>query len=62
MVIVIMGVMIRIPSIMFDLAVKGIVFVAEVPIVPILLMVMISFTNVFVTAYLYLYYRWLLDN
>ena len=62
MVIVIMWVIIMIPIIMFDLAVKGIVFVAEVPIVPILLMVMISFTNVFVTAYLYLYYRWLLDN
>lgn len=61
-VVVIMWIVVMLPIIMIDLAVKNLNFATFLPTVPICLMVMISFTSVFVTTYLYLYYRWLLDN
>ena len=34
---------------------------AAIPFVPICLVIMTCFTGIYVTAYLYLYYRWLID-
>lgn len=61
-VVILMWILVMIPLIMLDVVVKnGGVFV-DVPFIPICIMVMSSFTDVLVTTYLYLYYRWLLDN
>lgn len=61
-VVILIWVMIMMPLIMFDLAMKDFAWAAEIPFIPVLIMVMIGFTNIYVTTYLYLYYRWLLDN
>ena len=62
LVVVIMWIIVTLPLILLDLAVKNAGFLTMVPFIPIVLMVMMSFTDVLVTTYLYMYYRWLLDN
>ncbi len=62
MTVIIMWFVVMVPIVALDLAVKNLNIATFVPFVPICLMVMISFTSVLVTTYLYLYYRYLLDN
>lgn len=50
------------PMILFDLFMKQWEWTAGIPFVPICLVVMTCFTGIYVTAYLYLYYRWLLNT
>ena len=58
----IMWVFVMIPIILLDFWLKGqFGFLAGVPVVPIALLVMTCFTAIYTTAYLYIYYRWMLD-
>lgn len=51
---------IMLPLIMFDLFMKQFEWTKEIPFVPVCLLIMTCFTGVYITAYLYLYYRWTL--
>ena len=51
---------VMLPLIVFDLAMKNFEWTAGIPFVPICLLVITCFTGVYVTAYLYLYYRFML--
>lgn len=57
----VMWVVVMLPLIIFDLVMKNFEWTAGVPFVPICLLVMTCFTGIYITAYLYLYYRWMLD-
>ena len=59
--IVIMWVLVMLPLILFDLFMKQFEWTAGVPFVPVCLLVMTCFTGIYVSAYLYLYYRWMLN-
>ena len=61
-VVVLMWIIVMIPLIMLDVAAKNGGVLSDVPFIPICIMIMGGFTDVLVTTYLYLYYRWLLDN
>ena len=52
---------VMLPIIMFDLWMKQFEWCAGVPLVPIVLVIMTCFTGIFVSAYIYLYYRYMLD-
>ena len=52
---------VMLPLILFDLWMKTFEWTAGIPFVPICLAIMTWFTAIYVTAYLYLYYRWMLD-
>ena len=58
---IIVWVVVMLPIILFDLLIKQWEWTAGFPLVPICLNVMTCFTMIYVTAYLYLYYRWMLD-
>lgn len=58
---VITWVIVMLPLILFDLWMKTFEWTAGVPFVPICLNVMTCFTAIYITAYLYLYYRWMLN-
>lgn len=51
---------IMLPLILFDLWMKQFAWTAGIPFIPICATIMSCFTYVYVTTYLYLYYRWLL--
>ena len=53
---------VMLPLILFDLWMKTFAWTEGIPFIPICLIVMTCFTFIYVSAYLYLYYRWLLDN
>lgn len=59
---VLVWVIFMMPMILFDLFMKQWEWTADIPFVPICLVVMTCFTGIYVTAYLYLYYRWLLNS
>ncbi len=61
-VIVIFWILVMLPIIAFDLWFKQFEWTAGFPFVPICLTVMTCFTGVYISAYLYLYYRWMLNN
>lgn len=50
------------PMILFDLFMKQWEWTAGIPFVPICLVIMTCFSGIYVTTYLYLYYRWLLNT
>ena len=50
------------PMILFDLFMKQWEWTAGIPFVPVCLVIMTCFTGIYATAYLYLYYRWLLNT
>ena len=54
-------VIVMLPLILFDLGMKNFEWTKEIPFVPICLTTMTCFTGIYITAYLYLYYRWMLD-
>ena len=58
----IMWVVVMLPIIVFDLWMKTFEWTSGIPFVPICLTVMTCFTCIYVTAYLYMYYRWMLKS
>ena len=58
----ILWVIIMLPLIVFDLWMKTFEWTNGIPFVPICLTIMTCFTAIYVTAYLYLYYRWMLKD
>ena len=58
---VIMWAVVMLPLILFDLSMRQFAWTANVPFIPICMAVMSAFTMMYVTAYIYLYYRWMLD-
>lgn len=58
----IMWVVIMMPLIMFDMWMKTFEWTSGIPFVPICLSIMTVFTCIYVTVYLYKYYRYMLDN
>ena len=52
---------VMLPLIIFDLLMKNFEWAAGIPFVPVCLLVMTCFTGIYITAYLYLYYRWMLN-
>lgn len=57
----IVWVIVMLPLILFDLWMKTFEWTAGIPFIPICLSIMTCFTMIYVTAYLYLYYRWMLN-
>ena len=53
-------VIVMLPLILFDLWMKTFEWTKDIPFVPICLTIMTCFTMIYTTAYLYLYYRWML--
>ena len=53
-------VVVMLPLIVFDLLMKNFEWTKDIPFVPVCLLSMTCFTGIFVTAYLYLYYRFML--
>ena len=60
LVLAVVWVIIMMPLILFDLWMKSFEWTAGIPFVPICMTIMTCFTGIFITTYLYLYYRWLL--
>ncbi len=56
----IIWVIILIPLILFDLWMKTFEWTKGIPFIPICLTTMTCFSGIYITAYLYLYYRWML--
>ena len=56
----IVWVSVMLPVMLFDLFMKKFEWTSGIPFVPICLTTMTCFTGIYVTTYLYLYYRWML--
>ena len=61
LVLTIVWVIVMVPLIVFDLWMKSFEWTQGVPFVPVCLNVMTCFTAMYISTYLYLYYRWMLD-
>lgn len=61
-VIAIMWFVVMMPLILFDFGMKNFAWASSIPFIPICLLVMSYFTMIYISVYLYLYYRWLLKN
>ncbi len=59
-VIVLMWLLIMLPLILFDLWMKSFAWTSGIPFIPICFTVLTCFTAIYVTTYLYIYYRWML--
>ena len=57
----IMWVVVMLPLILFDMWMKQFEWTAGVPFVPICMTTLTCFTAIYITAYLYMYYRWMLN-
>ncbi|MCR5699864.1 MAG: hypothetical protein K6G49_00305 [Candidatus Saccharibacteria bacterium] len=57
----ILWMLIMLPLILFDMWMKQFEWAAGIPFIPICLTTMTCFTGMYVTVYLYMYYRWMLD-
>lgn len=57
----IMWVIVMLPLIVFDLWMKTFEWTEGIPFIPVCLNIMTCFTVIYITAYLYLYYRWTLN-
>lgn len=55
-----MWTIVMVPLIVFDLFMKTFEWTAGIPFIPICLTIMTCFTCIYITTYLYLYYRWML--
>ncbi|MBR2753787.1 hypothetical protein IKD82_01340 [Candidatus Saccharibacteria bacterium] len=62
LVIGLMWAVIMIPLILFDMAMKQFEWTAGIPFIPICLVIMTCFTEIYATTYLFLYYRYLLEE
>ena len=54
-------VIVLLPLIFFDLLMRQFEWTANVPFVPVCLLTMTCFTGIYISTYLYLYYRWMLN-
>ena len=61
LVLAIMWIIVMLPLILFDLWMKTFEWTEGIPFIPVCLNIMTCFTAMYVTAYLYLYYRWMLN-
>ena len=61
LVLAVVWVIVMIPLIVFDLWMKTFEWTNGIPFVPICLNIMTCFTAIYISAYLYLYYRWMLN-
>ena len=61
LVLAIMWVLVMLPLMVFDLWMKTFEWTAGIPFIPVCLNVMTCFTAIYITTYLYLYYRWMLN-
>ena len=59
--VIIIWVVVMVPLIMFDLALKNYEWAANIPFMTICFTVIVFFTEIYAAIYLYLYYRWILD-
>ena len=59
-VLALMWVIVMLPLILFDLWMKTFAWTSGIPFIPICLATMTCFTAIYITTYLYLYYRWML--
>lgn len=57
----IIWVIVMLPLIIFDFWIKTFEWAKGIPFIPVCLNVMTCFTAIYITAYLYLYYRWMLN-
>ncbi len=57
----IVWVIVMLPLILFDLLMRNFEWTTNVPFVPVCLLTMTCFTVIYISAYLYLYYRWMLN-
>ena len=57
---ILMWVIVMLPMIMFDLFMKQFEWTSQIPFVPVCLLIMTCFTGIYIAAYLYIYYRWML--
>ncbi len=53
-------VIVMLPIIMFDMGMKNFEWAKEIPFVPVVMTAMTCWTAIYITAYLYMYYRWVL--
>lgn len=60
--VIVMWVIVMMPLILFDMFMKQFAWTSEIPFIPICLVTMTCFTEIYVTTYLYKYYRYLLDG
>ena len=58
---VIIWVIVMLPLILFDLLMRNFEWTEYVPFIPVCLLTMTCFTGIYISAYLYLYYRWMLN-
>lgn len=58
----IIWVVVLLPLITFDLFMKQFEWTKAIPFVPICLLIMTCFTCIYASSYIYLYYRWMLEN
>lgn len=57
----IVWVIVMLPFILFDLWIKTFEWTSDIPFVPLCLLTMFCFTIIYISTYLYIYYRWMLD-
>ena len=57
---IIIWIIVMLPLILFDLWIKQFKWTNGIPFIPICLTTMTCFTGIYITTYLYLYYRWML--
>ncbi len=57
----IVWVIVMVPLILFDLLMRNFEWTESVPFIPVCLLTMTCFTGIYISAYLYLYYRWMLN-
>ena len=57
----IIWVIVMLPLIFFDLLMRGFEWTQYVPFIPVCLLTMTCFTGIYISTYLYLYYRWMLN-
>lgn len=57
----IMWVVVMLPLIVFDIFMKQFAWTAGIPFVPICMTIMTCFTCIYITVYLYIYYKWVLE-
>ena len=62
MVLAVVWAIVMLPLIMFDMWMKTFAWTEGIPFVPICFAAMLCFTGIYVTVYLYKYYRWMLNN
>lgn len=58
---VVMWVLVMMPLILFDLWLKQFEWASLIPFVPVCLLAMTCFTGIYISAYFYMYYRWMLN-